>query len=155
MNVFPIHIPPLRSRGNDVYSIANEMIAQFATKFNKPIVKLSEADKALLSSYRWPGNVRELQNLVERAVIVSKDGSINWQHIIPDVTSITESSQQETRQKILTSKELVQLEKENILKALKQTRWKISGENGAAALLQLPPTTLASRIKALGIERPV
>ncbi len=155
LNVFPIHIPPLRNRGQDVYSIANEMITQFASKFNKPIVKLSEADKVLLSSYSWPGNVRELQNLVERAVIVSKDGSINWQHIIPDAISNTESVQQEANQKILTSKELVQLEKENILKALKQTRWKISGENGAAALLQLPPTTLASRIKALGIERPV
>ncbi|MEL0456599.1 sigma 54-interacting transcriptional regulator [Flavobacteriaceae bacterium SZ-1-7] len=155
LNVFPIEIPALRDRGHDICLIAEEMIKQFSKKLNKPIAELSDNDKTLLTSYSWPGNVRELQNLIERAVIVSKKGNINWQTIIPNNLGTDERAIEPVQEKILTSKELVALEKKNILKALKQTKWKISGENGAAELLQLPPTTLASRIKALGIERPV
>ncbi len=155
LNVFPIQVPALRDRGNDICLIAEDMISQFSKKLNKPGIALSEADKQLLISYHWPGNVRELQNLIERAVIVSKHGNINWQNIIPGHTQIAENPQNTSKDKILTSTELTALEKENILKALKQTRWKISGTNGAAALLQIPPTTLSSRIKALGIERPL
>ncbi|NMH86149.1 sigma 54-interacting transcriptional regulator [Flavivirga algicola] len=155
LNVFPIEVPALRNRGNDVCLIASEMITQFSKKLNKPIVELSETEKALLTSYKWPGNVRELQNLIERAVIVSQNGIINWGAIIPNNTISTDIPQASIKEKILTSKELVALERENILKALKQTKWKISGINGAASLLQLPPTTLTSRIKALGIERPI
>jgi len=156
LNVFPITVPPLRTRGEDICLIAQEMINEFSKKLNKPKIKLSDLDKQLLSNYYWPGNVRELQNLVERAVIVSQKGKIDWSTIIPinigekEVTTIPEAPQ-----KVLTSNELVVLEKENILKALKQTRWKISGKNGAAEILQLPSTTLASKIKSLGIERPV
>ncbi|MFI0429116.1 sigma 54-interacting transcriptional regulator [Mariniflexile sp. HMF6888] len=155
LNVFPIEVPALRERGNDICIIAQDMLKRFSKKLNKPVVDLSDDDKKLLSSYGWPGNVRELQNLIERAVIVSKNGNINWQAIIPN-NSLSEFITEKTvAEKILTSKELLNLEKENILKALKQTKWKISGANGAANLLQLPPTTLASRIKALDIERPI
>lgn len=155
LNVFPIEVPALRERGHDICLIAQEMIKQFSKKLNKPVVLLSDADKALLSAYHWPGNVRELQNLIERAVIVSQNGIINWQTIIPNNSVPDERITELPKTKILTSKELMTLEKENILKALKQTKWKVSGVNGAATLLQLPPTTLASRIKALGIERPI
>ncbi len=155
LNVFPIEVPALRDRGNDICLIAEEMMQQFSKKLNKPSVVLSDNDKAILNGYHWPGNVRELQNLIERAVIVSKNGVINWQNIIPSNINSAEPNTQSVQDKILTSKELSALEKENILKALKQTKWKISGVNGAAALLELPPTTLASRIKALGIERPI
>ncbi|PIA80344.1 hypothetical protein BFR04_16910 [Gaetbulibacter sp. 4G1] len=155
LNVFPIEVPSLKKRGNDICLIAQEMISQFSKKLNKPIVNLTDNDKALLLAYDWPGNVRELQNLVERAVIVSQNGTINWSAIIPNNSDSIEIQKDAHQEKILTSYELIVLEKENILKALKQTRWKISGENGAAKLLQLPPTTLASKIKALGIERPI
>ena len=155
LNVFPINVPALKERGDDICLIAEEMIQQFSKKLNKQILALSDNDKALLSNYEWPGNVRELQNLIERAVIVSQNGAINWQAIIPNNTDITEIQKEASQEKILTSKELVALEKENILKALRQTKWKISGANGAASLLDLPPTTLASRIKALKIERPI
>ncbi len=154
LNVFPIEVPPLRVRGNDICLIASEMIQQFSTKLNKPIVGLTDADKSLLSSYHWPGNVRELQNLIERAVIISQNRIINWQGIIPSPSNSMQQNIDPTQEKILTSKELLTLEKENILKALRQTKWKISGKHGAAELLKLPSTTLASRIKALGIERP-
>ncbi len=154
LNVFPVEVPALRDRGNDVVLIAQEMIDQFSKKMNKPSVQLTESDRAILSAYHWPGNVRELRNLIERAVIISQSGIINWSDIIPN-TSITEKAVQPVQDIILTSKQLGDLERENILKALRQTRWKISGMNGAAELLKMPPTTLASRIKALGIERPI
>jgi PAS domain S-box-containing protein len=154
LNVFPVQVPALRERGNDINLIAQEMMHQFSKKLNKPIAKLTQDDKLLLSNYSWPGNVRELQNLIERAVIVSQNGSLNWHAIIPSEIEGKIMTATPTDE-ILTSKQLVSLEKENILKALRLTKWKISGGNGAAQLLQLPPTTLASRIKALGIERPI
>jgi PAS domain S-box-containing protein len=156
LNVFPIEVPALRDRGNDICIIAQDMLKRFSKKLNKPVVDLSDDDKKLLASYEWPGNVRELQNLIERAVIVSKNGNINWQAIIPNNSTVDIVSNKNTSEtNVLTSKELIELEKENIIKALKQTKWRISGKYGAAELLQSPSTTLASRIKALGIERPI
>ncbi|WMI64896.1 sigma 54-interacting transcriptional regulator [Aestuariibaculum sp. YM273] len=155
LNVFPIEVPALRSRGADVVLIAQEMANQFSKKMGKLPMTLSEADKSLLISYNWPGNVRELQNLIERAVIVSKNKILNLQSIIPLQINEETKATKTIQDKIYTAEELSALEKSNILKALKQTRWKISGENGAASLLKIPPTTLASKIKAFGIERPV
>lgn len=155
LNVFPIEVPALRKRSSDISLIATEMIAQFSKKLSKPIVDLTEMDKDVLMSYHWPGNVRELQNLIERAVIISQNGNINWHDIIPNNHTDNVKEGETTLNKIYTSLELIEKEKENILKALKQTRWKISGTNGAAELLKLPATTLASKIKAFGIERPI
>ena len=155
LNVFPIMVPPLRKRGNDVCLIANTMISHFGKKMNKNVLPLDDTQNQLFKAYNWPGNVRELQNLIERAVIVSKNGVIDWGAIIPYDGHTAEHSFTSTPEHILTSDELVSLEKENILRALKQTHWKISGPNGAASLLNLPPTTLASKIKALGLSRPV
>ncbi|MCR8667916.1 sigma 54-interacting transcriptional regulator [Aestuariibaculum sp. M13] len=155
LNVFPIEVPALRERGEDVVLIAQEMVNQFSKKMGKLPLALSETDKTLLIQYHWPGNVRELQNLIERAVIVSKNKSLNLPSIIPLQTNEETKTTKPAPDKIYTAGELASLEKNNILKALKQTKWKISGENGAAALLKIPPTTLASKIKAFGIERPL
>lgn len=155
LNVFPIVVPALKDRGDDVCLIADNMVEQLSNKMNKNIEPLSSEDKMLFKEYAWPGNVRELQNLIERAIIVSHHGQVNWETIIPNSSPTPEQKENKESTHVLTSKELIQLERENILKALQRTRWKISGENGAAALLQMKPTTLASKIKALGIERPV
>lgn len=155
LNVFPVEVPPLRSRGNDVHLIAQEMVNKVSKKLNKPIAQLSEADKNTLSSYHWPGNVRELQNLIERAVIISQNGSIDWSLVIPNSVENNTGTIKRAEDKILTADQLIQLEKDNILRALKKTGWKISGKNGAAALLNLVPTTLTSKIKSLGIVRPI
>lgn len=155
LNVFPIVVPALKDRGDDVCLIADRMVKQFSKKMNKYIEPLSKDQKQLFMEYDWPGNVRELQNLIERAIIVSNNGKVNWQSIIPLSTSDNPAEESTESNRILTSKEMVEMEKDNILKALRQTQWKISGENGAAALLQLRPTTLTSKIKALGIVRPV
>ncbi|WP_190809170.1 sigma 54-interacting transcriptional regulator [Flagellimonas sp. S3867] len=155
LNVFPIVVPALKDRGDDVCLIADRMVRQFSKKMNKFIEPISNDQKKLFMEYDWPGNVRELQNLIERAIIISNNGQVNWQAIIPHASSPVSNKEDVESNRILTSQEMVELEKENILKALRQTNWKISGEKGAAALLQLRPTTLTSKIKALGIVRPV
>ena len=155
LNVFPIEVPPLKDRGDDIYLIAQEMIDQFSSKLNKHVHPLAEEDKALLSAYSWPGNVRELQNIIERAVIIAQNKKIDWNAIIPGATSITKSEVKSEAFKIFSAAEMTELERENILRALRKTAWKISGRGGAAALLQIPPTTLSSKIKALNIKRPI
>ncbi|WP_104736007.1 sigma 54-interacting transcriptional regulator [Hanstruepera ponticola] len=155
LNVFPITVPPLRDRGNDICLITNHMISEFSRELNRPINLLSEDDKTALINYNWPGNVRELQNLIERAIIISQNNTISWQSIIPQGGIEQEVTTLQTSNTIYTAPELIEIEKANIERALKHTKWKISGENGAAKLLKLPPTTLSSRIKALGIERPI
>jgi len=155
LNVFPIVVPPLRNRGDDIYLIAQEIINKFSTKLNKKIHPIDEGDKVLLSRYQWPGNVRELQNIIERAVIIAQNGNISWDTLIPKADEDDAVQVDSKSEKIYSSKELIKLERENILRALRKTSWKISGKNGAAALLQLKPTTLTSKIKALDIVRPV
>ncbi|HMB64495.1 MAG TPA: sigma 54-interacting transcriptional regulator, partial [Eudoraea sp.] len=155
LNVFPIVVPPLRDRGEDIHLISQEMIQQFSAKLNKKIRPLAEEDKALISGYSWPGNVRELQNIIERAVIIAQDHTIDWQSIIPKSSETAGVKVEKEASRIFSYEEMGQLEKENILKALRKTAWKISGRGGAAALLKLPPTTLTSKMKALNIVRPV
>ena len=155
LNVFPILVPGLKERGEDVVLIAQEMVGIFSAKLNKKPIAITDSVKEMLLSYHWPGNVRELQNLLERAVIISNNGVVDWQRILPSSSEMSISEGSEVVPKILTSEEMQTLEKENIIRALKKTSWKISGKNGAASLLNLVPTTLSSRMKALGIKRPV
>ncbi|WP_394750906.1 sigma 54-interacting transcriptional regulator [Spongiimicrobium salis] len=157
LNVFPIGIPPLRERKNDILLIAQHMIDAQARKLHKKNITLTDDDKKVFTDYAWPGNVRELQNLIERAVIVAQNGMVDWNMIVPTALphKKNDAAIPEDQDIILTYSALIAKEKENILKALKKTNWKVSGHNGAAALLGIPPTTLASKIKALKIVRPI
>ena len=155
LNVYPIEVPPLRERGTDVCLIAQEMLQQFAREMNKKPYRLKEADKRRLISYDWPGNVRELENLLERAMIVSSSGKVDLKSVLPAPKGKARTQSGLSEERIYSASEWTELEKANILKALKKSAWKISGKDGAAALLNLPPTTLASKIKALGLSRPV
>jgi formate hydrogenlyase transcriptional activator len=154
LNVFPIEVPPLRERNDDVILIANTFINKFGKRNNKKIAPLSDLQKVLLKSYAWPGNIRELQNIIERSVILSVNGvlDINTTLGIPLPPPVTITVPQEER--ILTKDELIEFEKQNIIRALKATNWKVSGKDGAAALLHMVPSTLSSRITALGIKMP-
>jgi PAS domain S-box-containing protein len=161
LNVFPIQIPPLRERGDDVLVLASAFAAKFAQRLGRKIEPLSDACKRRLRSYAWPGNVRELQNVIERGVITSRDGRLNLDRALPDVRGETisesdrvEETVQEVSKKILQLRELQQLERKNILRALESTAWRVAGKEGAAELLGMNPSTLNSRIRALGIERP-
>jgi formate hydrogenlyase transcriptional activator len=117
---------------------------------------LSEADKALLRRYDWPGNVRELENVIERALLTSTDSrTLNLRRALPDAAARPEASGPlTTYDRVLTAAELQELERANLLRALQEAAWKVSGPGGAAERLGLNPNTLASRMRALGIERP-
>ena len=153
LNVFPIRIPPLRERGGDLLMIAEDMIRNMAARLGRPPVILSDADRALFMNYNWPGNVRELQNLIERGVIVSRGGKADWQAILNPAAARPEESGKPAPQRVLSQEELVDFERRNLLRALELAGGRISGKGGAAALLGIPPSTLASKMKALGISK--
>ncbi len=154
LNVYPITVPPLRERGGDIIKLANEFVKRSAAVLGVEKPVLSEHAVKRLLSYNWPGNVRELQNVIERAVITSKGGTLNINSLSAvDSDDLIDEKINGSNEKILSQKELNKLEKENILRALNKTNWKISGSYGAAKLLGLPSTTLNSRIKSLGIKK--
>jgi PAS domain S-box-containing protein len=157
LNVFPLRVPPLRERGDDVVRLASAFARRFATKMGRTIAPLTSDCTRLLTSYRWPGNVRELQNVIERAVITATDGRLNFDQALPEASPVhrapTEDSTPSPGQ-IRTANELEQLERANILRALDATKWKVSGEKGAATLLGMNASTLSSRMKVLKIQKP-
>jgi PAS domain S-box-containing protein len=161
LNVFPIEVPPLRDRDDDIILLASAFAAKFAQRMGRRIEPLSAECKSRLRAYTWPGNVRELQNVIERAVITSRDGRLNLDRALPDAGGQTvpsrrtaEETTPEASNRILRMRDLQQLERENILRALESTAWRVAGKDGAAALLGMNPSTLNSRIRALRIQRP-
>lgn len=148
LNVFPITLPPLRERKKDILLLTDHFINHFNRKAGKKITGVSPKVHQLLLNYTWPGNIRELQHLIERSVLMTK-GNIIEEISIPDIfrTSITDS-----REKNLP-KSIHENEKEYILSVLKKSNGKIWGSGGAAELLKIPPTTLASKMKKLGIKK--
>jgi PAS domain S-box-containing protein len=157
LNVFPIHLPPLRERGEDVVMLANSFVQHFAQRMGRSVAPLTPDSLKRLTAYHWPGNVRELQNVIERAVITAQNGQLNLDRAFPDVdeklSSPLESVKQEAGPCIRTIREVEDFERQNLLLALEQSGWKVSGEKGAAKLLGINSSTLASRMKALGITR--
>ena len=156
LNVFPIEVPPLRDRGDDVSMLASAFASKFAQRMGRSIEPLSEDCVRRLKAYSWPGNVRELQNVIERAVITSRDGRLNLDRALPESRKVTatEAVSPEGRAKrVRTAKELTELERSNLVAALEATGWRVAGDGGTAQLLGMKPTTLSSRMKALGLER--
>jgi formate hydrogenlyase transcriptional activator len=155
LNVFPIEVPPLRERGDDVIIIANKFIERFSIRNKKKLAPLSEAQMNLLRTYSWPGNIRELQNIIERAAILAQAGVLELTATL-SASSASKNAVLEVDgyndDRILTKEELMEFEKRNIIRALKAANWKVSGKSGAAALLNMVPSTLSSRIGALGIK---
>jgi transcriptional regulator with GAF, ATPase, and Fis domain len=145
LNVFPIAIPPLRERLEDVPRLARHFVMMYASKMGKSIGTVSERVLSKLMEYGWPGNVRELQNVIERAVIVSPKGRLDLGDSLatPAAGAPTKSA-----------RTLEGIEREHILSVLKSTGWRVSGERGASRILGLKRTTLEARMKKLGIERP-
>jgi PAS domain S-box-containing protein len=157
LNVFPIRLPSLRERGDDVVRLASVFAQRFAAKMGRTIAPLTATDARRLQTYYWPGNVRELQNVIERAVITSTDGRLNLDRALPESTNVPSLSgrtSELSQATILTTKELENLERANILRALEAAKWKVSGENSAAKLLGINASTLSSRMKSLKIQKP-
>ncbi len=154
--VFPLKIPPLRERGDDIILLASAFAENCAQNLGQVLKPLSEEIKVQLKAYDWPGNVRELQNVIERAVITSRNGRLNLSRALPEAGGNGESadaSDTDDSKRVMTIQELQEIERTNIMRALKTTSWRVAGESGAARLLDVPPSTLSSRMKALGIAR--
>ncbi|MDP2365459.1 MAG: sigma 54-interacting transcriptional regulator [Ignavibacteria bacterium] len=148
LNVFPINLPPLRQRKDDIYLLSNYFLEKLSEKFgNKKLILSNEALK-VLGGNAWRGNVRELQNTLERAVILSKDGIIKPAHLIFEKDYPVKSNCEEDNS---TVGSLDEETKKIIKKAITLTNGKIYGKDGAAALLKMKPTTLQSKIKKLKI----
>jgi transcriptional regulator with GAF, ATPase, and Fis domain len=156
LGVFPLEIPPLRERRDDIPLLAAHFIRQTAKKMNRAVPRFTKAQAEELSMHPWPGNIRELQNAVERAVILAQNGPLRFElppGKVEDGNSPVAALPRALSATILTRTELKRQERESIAAALKQSGGKIFGKDGAAELLNMRPTTLASRIKALGLKR--
>ncbi len=142
LSVFPINIPPLRERKKDIPELVNHFVQKLSNKNNKHIDFVSKETLSKLIEYTWPGNVRELENIIERAIIISKGGKLSIKDIIPSNTEFS------IPQDFLT---LDEVERNHILKILELTSWKLGGDDGAAKILGINRTTLYHRMKKLGI----
>jgi transcriptional regulator with GAF, ATPase, and Fis domain len=157
LNVFPIELPPLRERREDIPLLAQHLLALVGKKLNRPGLRLTPANIHQLQHYDWPGNVRELQNLIERAVIVARRGQALYFPIPADAHSSAHANPLPAPDAsvptcILTEAMRREQDRRNLIAALEQARGKIAGPGGAAELLGIKSTTLKSRIKALGIR---
>jgi transcriptional regulator with GAF, ATPase, and Fis domain len=142
LNVFPIHVPPLRERPEDIPLLLWRFVEEFSKSFGKRIESIDKATLAGLQQYTWPGNIRELRNVVERAMIVTTSRRLT---LAPPLTSTTAPRR---------SAKLIDVEKDHIRSVLDSTGWRIRGTGGAAARLGLKPTTLETRMAKLGLKRP-
>jgi formate hydrogenlyase transcriptional activator len=145
LNVFPIRIPPLRERRDDIPLLANHFAQKFANKMGKGITSIQKETLNSLQDYDYPGNVRELENLIERAVILSFDGVLRVEFLESDSVSKKHNS--------VNTRTLEDFERRFILQTLSETGWLIGGLNGAATRLGLKRTTLLSKMEKLGISR--
>jgi transcriptional regulator with GAF, ATPase, and Fis domain len=153
LSVFPLRLPPLRERGDDVVQIASALVAKLARAMGKTIAPLGAGDAAALRSYPWPGNVRELRNVVERAIITSRTGRLDLERILPR-SERSPAGDAPRAGEVLTERQMRRVERENIVAALERSGWRIAGDGGAAAVLGVSPSTLKSRMKALEVRRP-
>jgi PAS domain S-box-containing protein len=156
LNVFPIESVPLRRRIEDIPLLAQEFLERACVRFNRPRLTLRISDVETLKAYHWPGNVRELENVIERQVITAD------RHLDFDLTSrdqgelsVPDDKQPPARHsgtEVMTDKDIQTLERNNLIRALTATAGRVSGDDGAAAMLGMKPTTLSSRLKKLNIN---
>jgi formate hydrogenlyase transcriptional activator len=149
LHVFPIEIPPLRERRQDIRLLVEYFIDRYARKAGKNITSVDKKTLQLLESYAWPGNIRELQNVIERSVILCETEifSIDESWLPPPPPAPESKQQAELPQSLLVQ------EKDMIEAALKETRGRVSGPKGAAAKLGIPRSTLESKIRSLNINK--
>jgi transcriptional regulator with GAF, ATPase, and Fis domain len=144
LNVFPVHLPPLRERQEDIPLLIRHFVDKYSAKAGKKITAVSQKVLKALQAYLWPGNVRELENIIERAIVITRGNRLELGDWL-----VEEKSSSDTP-KVVT---LEENERQLICQVLERTGWKVSGEKGAAKLLDINPKTLESRMKKLGIHR--
>jgi len=157
LNVFPVHVPPLRERQGDIPLLVRHFTQQFSRRMKKVMETIPSATMDALCRYKWPGNIRELQNVIERAVIVSAGPALNVDVGDLKFPKVSHPEEKAAAPNSTTSGALHNLleetEREQVLQALKQCNWVVAGHNGAAALLGINRSTLQVRIRKLGISR--
>jgi len=144
LNVFPVPLPPLRARREDIPALVDHFVEIYVRRMSKQIETIPAATMSALASYEWPGNIRELQNFIERSVILSSGNVLN-----SPLTSLRNAAEVESIGPIT----MEDAERDHIRKTLEQTRWVVSGPNGAAARLGIKRSTLYFRMQKLGISR--
>jgi two-component system, NtrC family, response regulator HydG len=148
LNVFPVILPPLRERPDDILVLANHFVRQFAGRHGKVIQGFSDNVAREILDYGWPGNVRELENMMERSVLLTRAEVIDFIELDGEVIAPSGGMRQRKRIKTMWENE-----RDHILAALEMSKWKIYGEGGAAQILDMHVSTLNSRIKKLGIKK--
>jgi len=146
LNIFPITLPPLRERKEDIVSLASHFVNIYARKENKAITGVADHVMQAMLNYDWPGNIRELENLMARSVLLTNGPIIN-------AIKLPGQSKAPVVEQQGRIKTMIENERDHILSALERSNWKIYGQGGAADLLELNPSTLNSRMKKLGIEK--
>lgn len=158
LNVFPIHVTSLKERKDDIPLLAKHFVELSVKELRCPKPRLTRAAVARLQNYDWPGNVRELRNVIERAVILARGGSLFFDLPVtdsaPSPTSPTHHPGANASHEYFTEAEMQRRERENLIAVLERAGWKIKGADGTAELLGVKPTTLLSRMKKMGIKRP-
>jgi formate hydrogenlyase transcriptional activator len=148
LNVFPISIPPLRERPEDIPLLVRHFVQQFAKRMNKTVRAISSETMAALTRYPWPGNIRELQNVIERSVVICQEGnlSINKSWFSGECFQFEPEPQALFRRSSMEEREIIGA-------VLAETRGRVSGPSGAAAKLGIPPSTLESKIRSMNIDK--
>ncbi|MGH9222076.1 MAG: sigma 54-interacting transcriptional regulator [Vicinamibacterales bacterium] len=156
LSVFPIILPPLRERADDIPSLATHFLEQAAQRYGRRGLRLTERAMRTLEGYTWPGNVRELQHVIERAVLLSRNGVVRLDAVLaePAETTHVKSAPSTTIATVIPEIQWRRREQENLGAALRRAEGRIYGPDGAADILGVKPTTLISRLKALGLRDP-
>jgi len=147
LNVFPIRVPPLRERKDDIPLLATHFVVDFSHRLNRSIQSIPSSAMQALVDHDWPGNIRELQNLIERAVILSTGGVLELPEPVFDESTVSATD------RIAALQTLQEVERAHILRALRQTNWILAGPRGAAQRLGVNRSTLQFRMKKLGIVK--
>ena len=175
LSVFPVQVPPLRRRADDVIQLAVHFLEQVCREFGRSAPMLTQGQVEALRRYDWPGNVRELKNVIERAVILSRGGALRLDLSLPETNAVspagarvpagnssasglplvtTGAAAEQASATFLTEAQMKEQQRANLIAALNAANWRISGKDGAADRLGMRPTTLTDRIRALRIKRP-
>ena len=153
LNVFPIHSPALRERTGDIPLLVKHFIDKVSVNLNRTSPQVSVAQMQFLTQYHWPGNIRELENIIERQIILAKSNKIHFDFLAKETVINNDVFKPKINTSLMSAQDQKLLDKTNLMNALKQCRGKVYGDNGAAELLGLKPTTLSSKLKKYGINR--